>query len=387
MSERGGDKARSYVLAIVGIAAVSGALAPFQKQLSLTTVALAMLLFVLIVATRWGSGPAVCASVLGALSFNFFFLPPVRTLSITGPQNLVAFAAFLVTAILAGQLSAKARRRAVESEAARKKIEGLYAELAEAFERASQADAWQRSEQLKTALLDAVTHDLRTPLTSIKASATTLLTELRGGNGAVRTLDPEVLREMLEVIDEESDRLTRLIESLVELARIEAGELQLRRRWGVVDDIIGAALKRAEPQSRKHQIEVEIERELPAVEVDARAVSEVIFTLIDNALKYSPAGSTVRVMARRENEEMLQIAVEDQGKGIARDVRERVFDKFFRVSQPGHTGSHPSGMGMGLAIARGLVEAHGGKIAVEETESGSGTRIALTLPIGESEEE
>lgn len=370
------------------MAALSGALAPFHNVLSPTTVALAMLLVVLFVAVHWGSGPAYAASAAGVLSFNFFFLPPVHTFTIIDPQNWVALGAFLVTALIAGQLSAKARRRAEEAELARQKIEKLYAELSGAFERASQAEAWRRSEQLKSALLDAVTHNLRTPLTSIKASATTLLSELRTKKDLLQKIDPDVVREMLEVIDEETDRLNGLIEGLLDLARIEAGEVQLRPRWGAVDDIVAVALKRAEPLLSSHHLEVNIEAELPGVEVDARAVSEAIFALLDNAAKYSPAGSTIRISARRVSGEQLEIAVEDEGQGIPEGLRERVFERFFRVSQDG-TGAVqvPAGLGMGLAIARGLVEGQRGKIRAESGASGRGTRFVITLPIGDSEEQ
>src|SRR6185436_18082555 len=157
-----------------------------------------------------------------------------------------------------------------------------------------------QSEKLKSSLLDAVTHDLRTPLTSIKASITTLLDEVRGhSNEAPVTLDAESRVEMMEVIDEESDRLSRFINGLIELAGIEAGELHLRRRWGAIDEIVSAALSRAESITRNHRVELEIEKELPGVRVDERAVSEVVYTLIDNAAKYSPKGSTIRLTTRR----------------------------------------------------------------------------------------
>ena len=144
-----------------------------------TTVALAFLLIILFVATAWGLKPAVLASLLGAACFNFFFLPPFGTFNIAAPDNWIALAAFLITAITAGQLSAHAKRRAEEAEGGKREIERLYEELREAFKLASHAEALRQSEKLKSALLDAVTHDLRTPLASIKASITTLLDEDR----------------------------------------------------------------------------------------------------------------------------------------------------------------------------------------------------------------
>jgi K+-sensing histidine kinase KdpD len=377
-----------YLVAASGIAATTAVLKLFSSHVNATIVALALLLVVLLVATRYGARPAVAASMLGVLCFNYFFLPPFGTLTIAAPDNWIALIAFLVTAITVGQLSARAKRRAEEADAGRREIERLYEELRSAFERASHAEALKQSEKLKSALLDAVTHDIRTPLTSIKASVSTLLEELQSTvHGKPVTLDIEARREMLEVIDEECDRLDRFVEGLIELARIEAGELHLRRRWGVIDEIVATVLKRAEPLTRNHQVMVEIADEIPAVRVDPRAVAEVMFTLIDNAAKYSAAGTEILVTAHPGKGEMIQIAVEDQGQTIPRDMRERVFDKFFRATRDGDTSDsiQLKGTGMGLAVAKGIVEAHGGRIWIEDNRQGVGTRAVFTLPIGDAE--
>ncbi len=377
---------KGYVVAALGMALVTGALKLFSEHVNEITVALGLLLVVLFVATWWGARPAVVASVLGVLSFNFFFLPPFGRLTVEARDNWIALVAFLITAITVGQLSARARRRTEEADAGRREIERLYRELRDAFERASHAEALRQSEKLKSALLDAVTHDIRTPLTSIKASVSTLLDEQHGSHEKPLRLDTEARREMLEVIDEECDRLNRFVEGLVELARIEAGEMHLRRGWGAVDEIIAAALSRAEPRTRRHQVEVRIEDGMPPVEVDPRAVAEVIFTLLDNAAKYSPEGKGILLTAARSDEgRMIQIAVEDEGEGIPDHLHERVFDKFFRATRDGDSrdSRHPKGLGLGLAIARGIVEAHGGHIWIEKGKQGTGTRVIFTLPIGD----
>ena len=378
-----------YVVGALSVGVLTLLLKIIGTHVNAATVSLALLLNVLFIATRWGSAPALATSILAMLCFNFFFLPPFGTFTIAATDNWVALIAFLVTAVTAGQLSARARRRAEEAEAGKREIERLYAELRDAFERASHTEALRQSEKLKSALLDAVTHDLRTPLTSIKASITTLLDELHGrvnGEPPV-SLDAESRVEMMEVIDEESDRLSHFINGLIELARIEAGELHLRRRWGVVDEIISTALSRAELITRSHRVEVEVEKELPGVRVDERAVSEVVYTLIDNAAKYSPKASTIRISARRAGEELIQMAVEDEGPGIPIDLRERVFDKFFRATRDGDVRTRqPTGTGMGLAIAKGIVEAHEGRIWIESASSGKGTRVVFTLPIGDEDE-
>jgi K+-sensing histidine kinase KdpD len=379
-----------YCVALVVICAATIVLRSFGDHVNATTVALTFLLLVLFLATAWGPKPAVLASVLAATSFNYFFLPPVGTFTISDPHNWVAIIAFLLTAVTVGQLSARAKQRTEEAEVGKREIERLYEELREAFERASHAEALRQSEKLKSALLDAVTHDLRTPLTSIKASITTLLDEVRGrtdGNQMV-ALDEESKIEMMEVIDEESDRLNRFIGGLIELARIEAGEMHLRRRWGTVDEITSAALRRAEPMTRSHDVEVNIEADLPVVRVDERAVSEVVYTLVDNAAKYSPNGTSIRITAQRHDERMIKMAVEDRGEGIAIDLRERVFDKFFRATRDGDISTHrPSGTGMGLAIAKGIVEAHKGEIWIESGSGGRGTRVVFTLPIGDEDDD
>lgn len=376
-------------MAVLSIGVVTALFSLLGDHINATTVSLAMLLVVLFVATVWGARPAIFGSVLGMLCFNFFFLPPLGTLTIVAPDNWVALAAFLVTAITAGQLSARVKRRAEEAEAGRREIERLYDELQLAFERASHAEALRQSERLKSALLDAVTHDLRTPLTSIKASVTTLIDELKAKSNEAEpiALNDEGRREMLEVIDEECDRLNRFIEGLVELARIEAGELRLRRRWGGVDEIITAALDRAGKITSRHKITVELEDDLPVVRVDARAVSEIVYSLVDNAAKYSPAGTPIHITASRAEGEMIRMSVEDRGQGIAVELRERVFDKFFRATQDGDISKNqPHGTGLGLAIARGIVEAHNGRIWIEGGADGQGTRVVFTLPIGDDDE-
>lgn len=375
-----------YVVAALSVAALTLVLKLLGDHVNATTVSLALLLNVLLIAIHWGSVPALVASILAMLCFNFFFLPPFGTFNIAAADNWIALIAFLITAVTAGQLSARAERRAEEAEQGKREIGRLYAELREAFERASHAEALRQSEKLKSALLDAVTHDLRTPLTSIKASITTLLDELRGRTDAELpvALDPESRREMMEIIDEESDRLNRFINGLIELARIEAGELHLRRRWGVVDEIISEALARAEPITRNHRVEVEVEKDLPGVRVDERAVSEVVYTLVDNAAKYSAKGARIHILAQRAGEDSIRMVVEDQGPGISPDLRERVFDKFFRATR-GDVAQQPAGTGMGLAIAKGIVEAHGGRIAIESGTGGKGTRVVFTLPIGDED--
>ncbi len=376
-----------YVAAVIVIVAATAALRALGSHINPTTVALTFLLIILFVATAWGPKPAVLASLLGAACFNFFFLPPLGTFHIDDPENWIALLAFLVTAITAGQLSSRAKLRADEATGARREIERLYHELQETFEQSSQAKALKQSERLKSALLDAVTHDLRTPLTSIKASVTTLLDDQcmnqTGENPS--QLGEEDRQDMLEVIDEEADRLDRFIEDLMALARIEAGEMQLRREWGSLEEIVIAAMKRASPLTRNHHIELRLHDELPSVRVDERAMAEVIYVLLENAAKYSPSGGVIRLAAQPDQQDMVRLELDDQGPGIPAELRERVFDKFFRAMRNGDLSGHKPGTGMGLAIAKGIVEAHGGRILIENANDSTGTRVVVLLPTADVE--
>lgn len=352
---------------------VTAAFLPFREHVSPTEVALTLLLVVLFSSTLFGSTAGLIASVFGILCFNFFFLPPFHTFNITGPENWLAFGTFVITALIAGQLSGYARRRAEESEARKAEIERLYEELRGAFDQASEAEALRRSEKLKSALLDAVTHDLRTPLTSIKASVTTLLDDARS-----TVLDGESRQEFLEIIDEETDRLDEFIEGMVGIAKIEANSLNLEKRRSPVDEIVAIAAQRAEKLLGRRNLEIKMPTEPPSVYADAASIAEVLFTLIDNAAKYSTDGTSIRVTVR-SLDGAVSITVEDQGKGIPEEKRGKIFDKFVRVEEADihRTGS---GLGLGLAIARGIVDSQGGSIDVSDGGSGFVTKFTVTLP-------
>lgn len=369
-----------YSAAVGGIALTTAILEPFQPHLSPTTVALALLLVILFIATFIGRNPALLASAVAMLCFNYFFLPPVRTWTISEPQNLIAWAAFIITAITAGQLSTYAKRRAEEAERNKQKIEKLYEELQIAFGKASHAEALRQSEQLKSALLDAVTHDIRTPLTSIKAAVTSLLDNERGEEFQ---LDAEGKKEFLDIINEETDRLNHFTEGLVELARQEANAVHVSRNWCSVDEIFSAALERAKDLGKAHRLQIVTEAELPAIRVDAKAIAQVVYTLLENAAKYSPADTLIKITAQRAEQDMMEIAVLDEGRGVPLDMRERVFEKFFRVGLD--TKIAVGGLGLGLAIARGIVESHAGKIWITTGENNRGTRVIFTVPIGDEE--
>lgn len=353
-------------------------LVPLRGHVNTATIALILLIVVLLVATAYGSLPAIAVSVLTMLFFNYFFILPYHTFMVADPQNWVVLFAFLLTSVIAGGLSAKEKRRAEE---ARK----LYAQLQKAFEKASQAEALKQSERLKSALLDAVTHDLRTPLTSMKAAVTSILAGIRESN---TELDEEGRRELLEVVDAEIDRMNRLIEELIQMAKIEAGAMQPQRSLTNIEEIVSNVLARSEGIAAAHRVVVRVEEGLPLLRVDQKTIAEVLYILIENATKFSPPDTEILVFITKA-EDGIHVSVQDQGIGIPKELRERVFDKFFRISAPADGIAQmrrPPGVGMGLSIAKAIVEAHGGRIRIEDALNGPGTRFEFTLPLQQEAE-
>ena len=335
-----------------------------------------LLLDVVVVARLWGTGPALVAAASGAGAYSYFFLPPAG-FGIESPQDWIEFVTFIVTAVIAGELASRAERRTAEAEAGRREIERLYQELQSAFERASEAEAAKRNEQLKAALLDALTHNLRTPLTSIKAAVTALIRARTWTPNSELSSDGRF--ELLQVINEESDRLNRFIEGLSTPENGERAQPVHLREVGI-DDVVRSGLHRAETVTRDHHIVVALDEALPAVSVDASSITEVMYILLDNASKYAPSGSTITVRASHEDERQVRITVSDEGPGIPENLRERVFEKFFRVPGRESHDPHRGGIGLGLPIARRLVETQSGRIWIETSAAGRGTAVVMTLP-------
>jgi two-component system, OmpR family, sensor histidine kinase KdpD len=442
-----------------------------------TAIALVFLIAVLFASAYWGLRYAVVLSIIATASFNFFFLPPLYTFTIADPQNWVALLAFLVTALVAGNLSERARREAEDAKRRRHEVERLYAlsqqllttenlvsllnalpkivtetfsvsgaalfvtdraavyrsgpdvvfdeetlrtvaargelvmqddkpsyvslrvgvktvgalavaggsisresleaigslaglaiERARAVEQVTLHRAAQESDRLRTALLDSVTHEFRTPLTGIKASVSSLLT--------TPSLSDDERKELLTVIDEETDRLNRLVGEASEMAQLDSGMVKLDLKPHDVAEAIDSALDATRHLLQKHTVEVSIASGLPPVNMDVERIREVITHLLENAAKYSPAGTTVTVTAERQARNIV-VSVADHGPGIDSFEQPLIFEKFYRGRNQQYA-AH--GTGMGLAIAKVIVEAHGGTIGVV-SQLGSGSVFSFTLPI------
>jgi K+-sensing histidine kinase KdpD len=353
-----------YLLATISVALPIALLEALRPHLSQTSIALILVLPVVLVAVTQGRGPALYASVLAGLSFNFFFIGPFYSLLINRPEDVVAFVVFVTTAVLVGQLSSRLEKRVAQTKEQQKELVHVRGEFERAAAQAAEAEDLRKSEQLKTALLDAVTHDLRTPLTSIKAAISTIREE---------EVAPEVQRELFEVIEQESDRLNHFIQGMMDLAKLQAGEVTLASKNVSADEMVEDALLRAEPLLHGHIVDVNIAGGLPALRVDPRLISQVIFTLVENAAKYSGDRARIAVSVQQK-ENSACFAVSDEGPGIAPELRAQVFEKFFR------SGTQP-GLGMGLAIARGIIHAHGGRIWIEDGPGGRGTSVQFELPL------
>jgi two-component system sensor histidine kinase KdpD len=255
-------------------------------------------------------------------------------------------------------------------------------QLTVAFERyegqqaAIQAEVLRRTDALRAALLSTVAHDLRTPLGSIKAAATSLL-------------DPPVEwpeedeREFLKTIVGEVDRINRLVTNLLDMARIEAGQLRPHKEPRRIREVIETVLERLGPMLERHPIQTRIERSLPTVKMDPVEIDEVLTNLIENAIKYTPQGTPLEVSAEKAGD-FLEIAVADRGPGISPDKMSHLFDRFYRVTSGAARGV--TGTGLGLAIVKGIVEAHSGQVTAENR-VGGGMVFRFTLPIQPPEQQ
>jgi two-component system, OmpR family, sensor histidine kinase KdpD len=447
-------------------------------KINATTVGFAYLVAILIIATVWGLLEATVASVLAVLCFNYFFFPPVGSFTIADPQNWVALLAFLVTSIIASQLSARAKYRTQEALERQRDMERLYAlsraillaesnrtatkqiarQIAQIFdfrgvalyerepshihyagpedltaieeklrlaasqgtqfrdeldeitvtsirlggqpigslairgpalsdgalqalsnlvaiglekvrtqEAANRAEAARESGELKSTLLDAIAHEFKTPLTPIKAAVTSMLAD-----GSCNPTHQELLR----IVNEETDRLNSMLNEAIHMARIQAGKVQLQSSPHTPASLITPSLERLHSALEGRKVEVHIPDDLPLVMADPELVGIVLWQLLSNAIRYTPPGSAMAVRARAQ-EDWVVISVLDSGPGISTQEQSHIFEKFYRSKV--HRNLIP-GSGMGLAIAREIIRAHGGKVWVE-SEPGRGSEFFLTLPL------
>jgi two-component system sensor histidine kinase KdpD len=236
-------------------------------------------------------------------------------------------------------------------------------------EQAHQAQVQVEAERLRSSLLSSVSHDLRTPLSVITGSASALLEP-------EAALTPSARRDLAETIHEEAQRLNRLVRNLLDMTRLASGAVTVKREWQAIEGVIGAALGRVEDQLRGRSVDVSVPPGLPPVPIDGVLVEQALINLLENVAKYTPSGSPVEISAREGDGELL-VEIADRGPGIPPALIDKVFEKFYRLPREGAGG----GAGLGLAICRAIVEAHGGRIWAENR-AGGGVAFRFTLPKG-----
>ena len=327
-------KVRAALLWVVVLVAVTATLIPFRARLNDAHVAIAFLLVVLGAGAQSGRRIGLSIAALSFLAFDWFFVLPYGTLAVDKPLDWAVLFAFLVMSIVVTQL----------------------------FERAKvEAAAAQRARQ-REAVVASVSHDLRTPLTTIKALAHDL----------AATGD-----ERAELIEAEVDRLTVLVSDLLDLSRLNAGNLPMTIEANEAEDLLGAALQQVSGVTRDRSVTVTLDPGHPLLfgRFDFTHTLRVVVNLIENALKYSPREQPIDVSVKREGH-WLAFAVADRGPGVAPEERVRIFEPFYR---PEGVPADAKGVGLGLSIARGLAEVQGGTLSYGER-AGGGSVFTLRVP-------
>lgn len=443
-----------------------------------TTVALTLLLFILILAARWSLRYAVVVSLLATFCYNFYFLPPIGTLTVADPQNWLALLAFLSTAVIGSRLSQRARDEAEDARCRQRELETLFrlsremlatdnvAELvntipgavvsatraraavlylieddkiyqagservgeierphlrqqandlshveiagdeirvplkvgvkprglfmlrgavlsagameaigglisvsldrAQALEDVAHSEATKESERLRSLMIDSITHELRTPLTSIKGAASVLLTS--------EIQKEEDRKELLTIIDEESDRINKLISQAVEMAQLDARQVHMTFEPTDIEDILKSAREDCSWVGDDRQIDVRIEQKAD-ISADAEFLRKVVCNLLENAAKYSAPGAPIVVTVNIEKGTLVT-SVADRGIGIDPTEQGLIFDRFYRSAIHNQ---RISGTGMGLSISKAIVEAHGGTMNVV-SRPGEGSVFSFSIPL------
>jgi two-component system sensor histidine kinase KdpD len=326
-----------FTAGLVGLITAAAFLA--RSLLDPADMVMLYLLVVMVAAVYWGRGPAIFASVLSVATYNFFFVPPIFTFAVSQASHVITFAVMFTVGLLISGLTERIRREEHRA----------------------------RTEEMRSSLLSAVSHDLRTPLAAITGAATTL-------RDRAASVEPAQGRELLETICEEAERLERLVVNLLDMTRLESGTIEVKREWVPLEEIVGSALSRLEPQLAARTVRTELPADLPLLSVDPVLLGQVFVNLLENAVKHTPADSPIEIAARARAGDV-EIEVADRGPGLPAGVEAQVFEKFFRARREAG-----SGVGLGLAICRGVVEAHRGRIVAEQR-PGGGATFRITLPV------
>ncbi len=329
---------RALLLGLAALAVMTVIFVSWLHLANATIVSLSVLLIVLVVATMSTRRVAIATSIAASFCFNFFFLEPVGTLRIANPQSLAELFTLLAVSLLASHLSSQVR----------------------------EAQVLHRAAELKSALLESLSHALKTPLTAVTVAANNLNTE---------SLTADERREQAAIVRVELDRLNRLFADIVDMARIETRAVAAEREWVQPAEIVEAAARQVEPAWDGHRLEIDVGADRSLVHVDPRLTSTALVHILENAGQYSPAGSTIDVNVMVK-EDQLSIAVRDRGMGIKAHEQQRVFERSYRGAD---AALQRFGTGLGLTIAQGLVAAEGGRIWATNHPEG-GAIVTIVVP-------
>jgi two-component system sensor histidine kinase KdpD len=339
------NKAKHYILSalLVVFMTLLGELG--IRSLHPTNLMMLYLLLVVFVAIRWGRGPAISTAILGILAFDYFLMPPYFSFPVSDVQDIFALIGLLTVGICISELMLKMREQA---------------------EKVKQFEIISTSEKLQKAVLNSISHDLRTPLVSI----TGFLNNLRQDSRVLT----ETKKELMENACEQSDRLNRIVGNLLDMTRVEAGALKVSIKMCDLSDVLGVALNELGPKVEGRALEIHIPNSFPEIPMDFSLMVKVLVNILDNAIKYSEDDTPIQVDATSEGGRA-EIAISDWGIGIPEKDAARVFEKFYRIEKL----KEVPGIGLGLSIAKAITEAHQGTIQV--LNRAKGTRFIISLPL------
>jgi two-component system, OmpR family, sensor histidine kinase KdpD len=338
---------KEYIMALIGVAGLTIACWLLTPLTGYGAISLIFLLGVLLAGMVLNRGPVLLVAALSALSWNFLFIPPLFTLHIAKFEDALTFATYFIIAITVGSLTAQLKAR-----------EHL----------AAQVQLARESERLRKTLLDCVSHELKTPLAAIGAASQEL------SRLAPNFQDPQLLRELASEIRDGSRRLNRVVDNLLDMNRLESGVIRPKREWCDVRELLQSAMDIERESINGRDIRLDVAEKIPLALLDHTLIEQAVAKLLANAGSHTPARLPIEIDAEYTNDHLL-ISVSDRGPGIPMEATERLFEKFYRGDD-----HKTGGLGLGLSIARGLVEAHGGRLTVENRDGG-GARFTIRLPV------
>ena len=338
---------KEYTTAVVGVGALTVACWLLTPLTGYGAISLIFLLGVLLAGMILSRGPVLLVAALSALSWNFLFIPPLFTFHIEKLEDALTFATYFIVAITVGSLTAQLKAR-----------EHL----------AAQVQLAQESERLRKTLLDCVSHELKTPLAAIAAASQEL------SRMTANIQDSQMLKELADEIRDGSHRLNRVVDNLLDMNRLESGVIRPKREWCDVRELLECAVEIERESLSGRDVRLDVPEKIPLALLDHTLIEQAVAKLLANAGSHTPPNLAVEIDAEYSDEHLL-ISVSDRGAGIQPDTTERVFEKFYRGD-----GRKAGGLGLGLSIARGFIEAHGGNLTAENRDGG-GARFVIRLPV------